>query len=696
MRTHLFRTVALLLTVSSLALGIASGPSTAAPGQPVPFPPSGEVLLSQDHDADGLVQLFRAVIGGDGSVTYVAEGPEETDPNARYNAIAFNPDDGFIYGVDDRDRVLRIGSGGVWELTGWTLPATTLPYWAGAIAPDPSTGEATYVAYATSAAQNRVQKLNLVTGVRTQMTLTGGAPGVLPYDITYAHGYFWGMLNNAGGLLRISLTGAVTTIRPVPGMPTTSSYGSAWTLGNGMPAFQANASGDFYQLQITDPAGAAPTASVVNRTPAQPAPLNDGTSAPGPAADLSLQKAGPELYSGAGAVTYSFTVTNNGPGVSTGGFVRDLLPQGLSFVASSVPCHDGLDYSPCSPGDTDLLFNVGGLGNGQSITFTVTTDVADTAPSPVANTATVFGNEHDPVPGNDGFTATMFEGTAQVALDQQVASVDDQNANRLRDAGDLVHLAFVVTNESPVPVVNLRVEDPLLTPATITCPSTTLAPAGEPGSSVTCTATYVVTQDDVDSEGGTVTSPASARAATPGGVLTNEPSDSVVLELDQVSSLTLSKTANRATAGAEQAVEYTLEASNTGTTTMADVRIVDDHTTFSGVADLAALSCRYADGTEAAQPVTLAPGDTVRCDTSYVVRSDDISAGVLRNLASVTGQPSTGQEIVAEARADVALTSKAVAPELPQTGSSSGLLSLAGVGALLTLVGLGLTRRRAQ
>ena len=65
-------------------------------------------------------------------------------------------------------------------------------------------------------------------------------------------------------------------------------------------------------------------------------------------------------------------------------------------------------------------------------------------------------------------------------------------------AGESVAYEFVVTNTGNVTLTAITVTDVLTAPAgpalTVVCPVTTLAPAA----STTCTATYTVTQADVD------------------------------------------------------------------------------------------------------------------------------------------------------------------------------------------------------
>ncbi len=76
-------------------------------------------------------------------------------------------------------------------------------------------------------------------------------------------------------------------------------------------------------------------------------------------------------------------------------------------------------------------------------------------------------------------------------------------------AGDTIDYAFLVTNTGNVTLDPVTVDDPKV--GTVLCPVTTLAP----GASTTCTATYALTQADVDA--GVVDNSATAYGNPPGG-----------------------------------------------------------------------------------------------------------------------------------------------------------------------------------
>ena len=123
--------------------------------------------------------------------------------------------------------------------------------------------------------------------------------------------------------------------------------------------------------------------------------------------DLAINMTGsPDPVSVGQNLTYTMTVTNNGPNDSSGSTVVDTLPAGVTYVSSSGGTFD--------LGTNTVTFNDGPLANGSSTTLTIvvqpTSAVAGTM---ITNTATVTSNEGDPNPNNNTATVTTTVNQAQ-------------------------------------------------------------------------------------------------------------------------------------------------------------------------------------------------------------------------------------------------------------------------------------------
>ncbi|MDX2428678.1 MAG: IPTL-CTERM sorting domain-containing protein [Xanthomonadales bacterium] len=91
-------------------------------------------------------------------------------------------------------------------------------------------------------------------------------------------------------------------------------------------------------------------------------------------------------------LTYTLTVTNQGPSDSSGGTVTDVLPAGLEFVSSVSGCTEVAGVVTCP---------FGPLSNGSSIDLTFVALVVMSEAGIINNIATVAGNETNPLEDNN-------------------------------------------------------------------------------------------------------------------------------------------------------------------------------------------------------------------------------------------------------------------------------------------------------
>jgi uncharacterized repeat protein (TIGR01451 family)/CSLREA domain-containing protein len=127
-----------------------------------------------------------------------------------------------------------------------------------------------------------------------------------------------------------------------------------------------------------------------------------------PMVDLSIAKSGaPNPVVSGNRLTYTLTVTNNGPGGATGVTVTDQLPDSVHFnsMSSTQGTCTRSTTTKQSPKNGTVTCSLGALASGatSSVTIVVTT----TTPGKLINTATVSGNEFDPNQGNNSAATTI-------------------------------------------------------------------------------------------------------------------------------------------------------------------------------------------------------------------------------------------------------------------------------------------------
>jgi uncharacterized repeat protein (TIGR01451 family) len=119
-----------------------------------------------------------------------------------------------------------------------------------------------------------------------------------------------------------------------------------------------------------------------------------------PLIDLAVTKAGAPASQqlGAGNITWTMIVTNNGPDTATGVTIADPMPAGNTFVSASTT------QGSCTGGAV-LHCSLGTIAAGGSVTITLVT--TPTAAGTVTNTVTVAGNETETNHTNNTATASV-------------------------------------------------------------------------------------------------------------------------------------------------------------------------------------------------------------------------------------------------------------------------------------------------
>jgi len=192
-----------------------------------------------------------------------------------------------------------------------------------------------------------------------------------------------------------------------------------------------------------------------------------------PAADLAITKTdGSGTYPVGGNVTYTITVTNNGPDDVIGATISDTKPAQITAW--------GWCVAPCVPvtAITPVLTDTINLTVGSSITYTVFANIDPAATGNLSNTATVTNSITETVPGNNSATDTdtpVLNVNLGITKDDGVGSYTP---------GTSTTYTIVVTNAGPADAIGITVIDTFLLSSQITGASWTCVPAG----GATCTA----------------------------------------------------------------------------------------------------------------------------------------------------------------------------------------------------------------
>ncbi len=219
----------------------------------------------------------------------------------------------------------------------------------------------------------------------------------------------------------------------------------------------------------------------------------DSSACPGAiyVAAMELTKIG-ELSANEETITYTFSVRNTGNVRLTNVTVTDPKLPGLtcntiSNLEASVPPAVAAPQAVTCTANNTYAVTHGDRDAGQ-----------------VVNTATANG--FDPNSKNvrdDDSTTTLLTQSPEVTVAKSVTSTGPYIL------GSIIRYQFVVVNTGDVTLNNVVVNDPLPGLSAINCPATSLAL----NASTTCTATYTVTQDDVNA--GTVHNTATASGTPP-------------------------------------------------------------------------------------------------------------------------------------------------------------------------------------
>ena len=211
-----------------------------------------------------------------------------------------------------------------------------------------------------------------------------------------------------------------------------------------------------WQIQVAVPVGFVGatldnTATISSSPTADPDPTDDAASdhdAVVQEADLSIFKQDdPDPVLAGGHITYTITVTNNGPGLAEDVVVADAVP-----AATTVD--QVLDGGIESAGV--VTWSLGDIAAGQTVVVHLVVLVDINHDGDLTNTATISSTTLDPDPADNSSTAVTTDDAA--GTDLQIQKTVDADTVK---PGDVDTYTIVVSNDGPADATGVQVEDVL-------------------------------------------------------------------------------------------------------------------------------------------------------------------------------------------------------------------------------------------
>ena len=355
--------------------------------------------------------------------------------------------------------------------------------------------------------------------------------------------------------------------------------------------------------------------SYVNTIPSGGLTSNEGGTNIEPATDTLVLTASPQLqlnkivtnsgpFTLGDTITYNITATNKGDVTLTNVTVSDPPP--------------GVVLGTCSPAQPATL----APGNSMVCPASHVVEAADVTAGTYSNTAVGDSDQTSPVSDT---TSVPIDQTAAINIEKIVTSSGPYAV------GDAMTFNIVVTNIGSVALSGVSVTDPGTGVTLGNCVPAQPA-ALDAGTSMTCGATHLVTQTDIDS--GSYSNTAFADSNETGPV-----NDTATVPITQTPGLSVFK--QETSSGPyvlNDTINFQISVLNSGNQTLTGVRVTDPGT------GAVLGSCTPA------QPATLDPSEFITCTASHQVTQDDVDNGRYTNTAigdsDQTG-PGSGSKTVA-------------------------------------------------
>ncbi len=329
-------------------------------------------------------------------------------------------------------------------------------------------------------------------------------------------------------------------------------------------------------------------------------------------------------------LAYSFEIKNTGDVVLNDVHIDDEL-KGISKIE--------YDWSGVKSGKN--ILEPGEAATAKA-TYVITQDDIDNGQ--VINNAIVTGTDDKNVDVTDDDDAeTVIEEDPSIKIEKTVDKTNVENAK----AGDQLTYTFTATNTGNVTLTKCKFTDDLsIEGLKWDSKIATMAP----GQAISGTATYTLTQADIDS--GKVVNNCAIEGTSPAGKTVTDKDDAKTTITVGAASIKHTKSTEKAVLDVQESVaghvvpfDFTIE--NNSSVTLKEIRL-EDH--LDGVYDV------VIDWSGAKTEGSLLPGESVPAKASYALTQADIDAGKVVNTSTAYGVDPQGNEVSADAEATVELT----------------------------------------
>ncbi|NDJ85853.1 MAG: DUF11 domain-containing protein, partial [Chloroflexi bacterium] len=271
-------------------------------------------------------------------------------------------------------------------------------------------------------------------------------------------------------------------------------------------------------------------------------------------------------------VTYTVTVTNNGPDTATGVRVQDTLPSGITYVS------DSASQGTYAAG----FWDIGTLTNGATATLNITVQVeTGTAGSTISNVAAIDAFDPPVIDANPGNNSSSVDIMPQGQLTADVR-INTQVDDSYPSEGQSIRYTLTVTNDGPDATSNVVVQDNL--PAGVTY-------AGDDGGGAYNNGTGIWTIGDLaNGASATLHIDVTVNSGTAGSTITNTASITSSSSIDPnagnnsnsatvtmlLTDLAVTKTVSNPNPVEGGTIIYTISVTNNGPDQARGVRVTDN------------------------------------------------------------------------------------------------------------------------